>query len=61
MKYSETDDQWHLIAEIKAIYRRNNYQPRGRRLVDFSQAQLTKHLEQLKAGKLPWITKDSSG
>jgi hypothetical protein len=44
-----------IIAEIEAIYRDHNYQPRGKALGDYSEAQLAGHLEKLQAGACEWM------
>jgi hypothetical protein len=44
-----------LIREIEAIYREHNYRPRGKRLEEYSEAQLAAHLEKLQAGAYEWM------
>jgi hypothetical protein len=57
MNHSINPEKLRLLDEIRALYRRNNYTPRGKPLEKYSVGELAKHLENLKAGKAPWIVK----
>ena len=60
MNHSLNPEKVRLIEAIKAIYRANRYQPRGKPLEKYTPSELRTHLEQLQAGRAPWITRHAA-